>query len=177
MPPHLCPDNSAQYAPAGTIALHVHPIIPSNLTSKQAFDSDTVILHVSSSGDPTLTLQYWITTKSTLPTFTQDSQESAYNVLYLDPLSSEAERTRLYPKQAISKKIYVRLNKKTSPMFLPLVSLMSKSPTPTTPLIHNSLSNQSVDPTMALIALMHKSLQKNAAMMAKLHYRPSTPPA
>ena len=54
---------------------------------------------------------------------------------------------------------------------------MSTLPTPTIPPTHSSPSNQTVDPTTALIALMHQSLQKNVAMMAQLNSCPFPPPA
>ena len=50
---------------------------------------------------------------------------------------------------------------------------MSTSPTPATPPTQSSPSNQRVDPTMALIALIHQSLQQNDTMMAQIHSRPS----
>ena len=73
--------------------------------------------------------------------------------------------------------IYVQLNKKNPTTFLSLASSISTSLTSETPPTHSSLSNQTVDPTTALIALMHQPLQQNYAMMAQLHSRPSTPPA
>ena len=166
MPPHICPDSSAQDAPSGMMALRTHRTIPSDLTPEQAFESDTGILYASSPGDPTLTLQYWITKKSILLTFTQFLKEVGYYVLYFTMFSSEATWTRLYPEQAISNTISVRLNKTNPPTFLSLASSMSTSPTPKTTLTHNYLSNQTVDPTTSLIALMHQSLQQNAATMA-----------
>ena len=45
------------------MALRAHPTIPSNLTPEQALESDTGILHESLSGDLTLTIQSWITTR------------------------------------------------------------------------------------------------------------------
>ena len=53
---------------------------------------------------------------------------------------------------------------------------MSTSPAPTTPPAHGSPSNQTVDPTFALIALMKQSLQQNAKMIAQLNSRPSPHP-
>ena len=63
------------------------------------------------------------------------------------------------------------------PTFPSLSSSMSTSPAPTTPPTHNSPSNQIVDPTTALIALMHQSLHQNATMIAQLNYCPSLQPA
>ena len=53
---------------------------------------------------------------------------------------------------------------------------MSTSPTPTTPPAHGSPENKTVDPTLAMIALMQQSLQKNATMIAQLNYCPSPHP-
>ena len=157
-PPHICPNSSARYSPAVTMALCVHPNIPSNLTPKQVFESNTGILHALLSGNMNLTLKYWITTRSILLTFTQYLQEAGYDVLSFTPFSSEAAWTRLYPEQAISNTISVQLNDTTPKTFPSLASSMSTSPTPATPQTHSSLSNQTMDPTMVLIALMHQSL-------------------
>ena len=54
---------------------------------------------------------------------------------------------------------------------------MSTSMAPMTPPIHNSVSNQKVDPTTALIALIYQSLQQNATIMVQLNYRPSPQPS
>ena len=62
-------------------------------------------------------------------------------------------------------------------MFPSLASSMSTSPAPTTPPTQNSLSNQEVDPTTALIDLMHQSLYQNATMIAQLNSFPSPQPA
>ena len=153
------------------------PTIPSDLTPKQAFESNTGIHHASSLGNPTLTIQYWITTRSILPTFTQDIQEARYNVLYFNPFSSEAVWTRLYPKQAISNTISVRLHETNPPTFLSLASSMSTSPAPMTPPTHNSPSNKTVDPTTSLIVLINQSLHENATMIAQLNSRPYPQPS
>ena len=155
------------------MALYTHPTIPSNLTPKQAFKSNTGILRVSLLGDPNITIQYWIATNSILQTFTQDLQEAGYNVLYFTLFSSEAAWTRLYPERAISNTISVQLQETNPPTFLSLDSSMSTSLAPTTPPTHNSPSNQTVEPTMALIALMHQSLQKNETIIAQLNSCPS----
>ena len=89
------------------MALRAHPTILSDLTPEQSFESDTGILYALSLGNPTITLQYWITTRSILPKFTQDRQEAGYDALYFNPFSSEAAWTRLYPEQAISNTISV----------------------------------------------------------------------
>ena len=104
------------------MALRTHPTIPSDLTTEQVFEYDTGILHALSSGHPTLTIQYCITTRSTLPTFTKYHQEAGYDVLYFTPFSSEAAWTRLYPEQDISNTIYVRLHETNPPTFLSLAS-------------------------------------------------------
>ena len=157
------------------MALQAHPTIPSNLTPEQEFESDTGILHLSSSGSPTITFQYWITTRSIFRTFTQDRLEAGYNVLYFTPFSIKAVWTRLYPDQPITNMIFARLTA-TDPLPIPLSSsLMSTSPTPETPPSHNSPSNAPVNPTAALIALMHQTLQQNATLMAHLQTSPSPP--
>ena len=46
---------------------------------------------------------------------------------------------------------------------------MSTSQAPTTPPAHSSLSNQTVDPTTALISLMQQSLQQNATIIMQLN--------
>ena len=157
--------------------LCAHPTIPSDLTPEQVFESDTGILHASSSGDPTLTIQYWITTRSILSTFTQDIQEAGYDFLYFNPFSSKAAWTRLYPEQAISNTISVRLHETNPPTFPSLASSISTSTAPTTTPTHNSPSNQTVEPTTALVALMHQSLQQNFTMMVQLNSRPSPQPS
>ena len=148
------------------MALRAHPTILGDLAPKQAFKSDTTILYALSSGDPTLTLQYWIPARSILPTFTQDHQEAGYDVLYSTPLSSEATWKRLYPEQAILNTISIRLYDTNPPTFPSLASWMSTYPSPTTPPTHNPLSNKTVESTTALIAIMHQSLHKNAKMIA-----------
>ena len=90
--------------------------------------------------------------------------------------SSEAAWTRLYPEQAILNTISVRLHETNPPTFTSIASSVSTSPAPTTPPTHNSPSNQTVNPTTALIALMHQSLQKNSTMIAQLNYCPYPKP-
>ena len=134
---------------------------------EQAFESDTGILHALSAGDPTLTVRYWITTQSILPTFSRDRLEAGYDVIYYTPFSSEAAWTRLHPDRAITNTISVQINE-TNPQTIPSqASLMSTSLDPTTPPAHCSPSNM-VDPTVALIAIMQQSLQQNATMLAQL---------
>ena len=77
------------------MVLRAHSTILSDLTNKQYFELDTGILNALSLGDPTLTIQYWITTRSILPTSTQYRQEDGYNVLYFTLSSSEVAWTRL----------------------------------------------------------------------------------
>ena len=90
--------------------------------------------------------------------------------------SSEAAWTRLHPEQAILNTISVRLNE-TNPQTIPSqASLMSTSSAPTPPPAHGSLSNQTVDPTLALIAMIQQSFQKNATMIAQLNSCPSPHP-
>ena len=84
-----------------------HSTIPSNLTQEQSLDSDTGILHASSSDTQTLTVHYWITNQYILPTFTQDIREAVYNTIYFTPFSSEAVWICLYPENPISNTIYV----------------------------------------------------------------------
>ena len=157
------------------MSLHARPVILSNLTPDQVFKSNTFILHALSSDVPTLTLQYWITTRSILPMFTQDSQEAGYNVLYFTPFSIEVAWTRLYPDQPISNTISVRHTEKAPSTFPSLALLISTSPTLVTTPSYNSFSNPTVNPTTALIALMQQILQRNATMMAHMHARPSPP--
>ena len=158
------------------MALRAYPTIPSDLTQEQVFKSDTIILHTTSS-DTNLKLQYWITTRSILLTFAQDRREPGFTAIYFNPFSSKSAWTRLYPEYLISNTISVQLNETNLRTFLSLASSMSISPTPATPPTHSSLSNQTVEPTTALIALMNQYLQQNAAIMAQLHSRPSPPPA
>ena len=136
------------------MALHAHPTIPSNLTPEQVFKSDTGILHAFSSGEPTPTVQYWITTRSILPTLTRDPLKYGYDVISFTLFSSEAALTRLHPKQAILNTISVRLNETNPQTFPSQASSMSTSPVTTTPPAYVSQSNQTVDPTTALIALI-----------------------
>ena len=137
------------------MALHARPTIPSDLTQEQAFEFDTGILHATSS-DTHLTLQYWITTSSILPKFTQDRIEAVFTTIYFTLFSSEAAWTRLYTEHPISNTISVGLNKTTPPNFPSLASSISISPISATPPTHISPSNQTVNPTMALIALVYK---------------------
>ena len=118
------------------MALRAHPTILGDLAPKQAFKSDTTILHALSSGNQTLTLQYWITTRTILPMFTKYRQEAGYYVLYFTPFSAEFAWTHLYPEQVISNTISIRLNETNPPTFPSLASLISTSPTPTTPPTH-----------------------------------------
>ena len=153
------------------MAMRAHPTIPSDLMPKQVFESDTGILHASSSGDLNLTVRYWITPRSILPKFTWESLEAGYDVISFTPLSSEVAWPHLPPYQAISNTISVRINK-TNPQTIPSqASLMSTYLAPTTPPAHGSLSNQTVEPTLALIALMQQSIQENATIIAQLNSR------
>ena len=72
------------------MAVRAHAKITSDLTPEQVFESNTIILHALLVGDPTLAIQYCITTRSILLTFTQDLQEAKYDILYFTPFSSEA---------------------------------------------------------------------------------------
>ena len=157
------------------MALRAHPTILGGLTHKQAFKSNTSILHASPSDVLTLTLQYWITTSSILPTLTQDSQEASYDVFYFTPFSTKAAWTRLYTNQPASNTISTRLTEMSPPTFPSLDLSMSTSPTPTTPPSHNSPSKAPVDPTTAFIPMMHQTLQKNATMMVHMQTQNSPP--
>ena len=53
---------------------------------------------------------------------------------------------------------------------------MSTSSSHSTPHAHGSLSNNTVDPTLALISMMQQSLQKNAMMIAQINSRSSPQP-
>ena len=86
------------------------PRFRSDLTPEQVFESDTGILHASLSGNPTLSVRYWIMTQSILPTFTRNRLESGYDVLSYTPFSSEAAWTRLHPNQAITNTTSVKIN-------------------------------------------------------------------
>ena len=157
------------------MVLQFHPTILSDLTPEQAFESNNGIIHVFSSDVPNITTQFWITTSSILSTFTQDWQGAGYNVLYFTPFSTKGVWTRLYPDQPITNMIFARLTA-TDPLPIPLSSSpMSTSPTPETSPSHNSPSNAPVNPTAALIALMHQTLQQNATLMAHLQTSPSPP--
>ena len=175
--PNLFPDYSDQDAPAGTMALRGHLTILSDLTQEQVFESGNDILHASPLDTPNLTLHYWITTRSILPTFTQDWQDSGYNIIYFTPFSSEAAWTRICPKNPISNMISVWRTETTPPTLPSLGSSMSTSPKPETPPSHNSPSKPIFDPTTALIALMQQPQQQKAAMMVHIHSRPPPPSA
>ena len=85
------------------------------------------------------------------------------------PFSTEATWKRLHPDQAISNTISVQINE-TNPQITPSQSsLLSISSAPTTPPAHGSPSNQTVDPTLALVAMMQQSLQQNATMIVQLN--------
>ena len=158
------------------MALRSHSKIPINLTPKQALDSETGILHASSSVDLTLTVSYWITTRSMLPIFARDRLEAGYDMILYTPFSSEEVWTCLHPNQSISNTISFQINN-TNPQPIPSqASLMSTSSAPTTPPPHVSLSNNTVDPTLSLIALMQQSLQQNVTMIAQLNYHSYTHP-
>ena len=165
------------------MALRAHRTIPRNLTSEKVFDSHTGILHALLSDALTLTLQYWITTRSILPTFKQDSQDSVYNVLYFNFFSTELVWTRLFSDQPVSNTISVQGNKTDPPTFPSLARSMSTSPTPATPPRHNSLSKPNVDPTTTLIPLMQQTLHQNSIIMAhtntqlSLMLSPQPPPS
>ena len=174
-PPHLFPDLSSRDAPTGTMAIRAHPTIPSNLTHKQLLNSDTSILHALSSDTPTLTLQYWITTRSILPAFTQYFQESGYYILFFTTFSTEAAWTCLYPDHPISNTISIRHTKTATTTLTSLALSMPTFLTPATPPSYNYLSKSTVDPTMALIALMQQKIHQNSAIMAHMHSHPSLP--
>ena len=159
------------------MVLHAHPTISSNLVQEQVFESNTGILHSSPSETLSLTLQYCITTRSILPTFTQYFQEAGYDILYFKPFSSEASWTRLYPNHSIANTFSVQRTDTDPPTFPSLALYMSTSPTPVTPPIHNSPSNPTANPTTALISLMQQTLQQNATIMAHMHSRIYPPSA
>ena len=128
------------------------------------------------SGKPTLTIYYWITAQSTIPTFARDRLRAGYNVLSYTPFSPEAAWTRLHPDQIFSNTISVHINK-TNPQKTPSQTLsMSKSSAPTKPPAHGSPSNNTVDPTLALIALIQKLLQQNATTITQINSRSSPHP-
>ena len=161
------------------MALHAHPTIPIDFMPDQAFESDTGILRVSSSGDPTLTIRYCITTRFILRTFVRNCLEAGYDVLSYTPFSSEAVWTRLHPKQSTSNTISVQINETNPQTILSQASSMSTSSSTPTPPAHGFPSNNTVEPTLALIALMKKMLQQNATMIAQLnscssHHQPQT---
>ena len=157
------------------MALQVHLMIASDLTPNQAFESDNGILHASSLDVPVITLQYWITTRSILPTFTQDQQEAGYKVLYFTPFLTKAAWECLYPDQPAANTISARLAE-TAPLTIPsLSSLVSTSPTPTKHPTHNYLQNAPSDPTPSFIALIHQTLQQKLTMMAHLQTQSSPP--
>ena len=105
----------------------------------------------------------------------QDWQEAGYNVLYFTPFSTEAAWIRLYPDEHVTNTISARLTA-TDPLPIPSrSSLMSTSPTSENPPSHNSLSNAPIDPTSALIALMHQIIQKNVTLMAQFQTHTSHP--
>ena len=136
-PPHLCPYSSALNTTTDTMALQSYPTIPSELTPEQVFDSVTGIFHALSSDAPTITFQYWTTTRSIIPTFTQDRQEMSYNVLYFTPFSTKLVWTRLYPDQIITNTISARLTETATLQSHSIYYSMSTSSTPATPPIHN----------------------------------------
>ena len=138
----------------------------------QAFESDTGILHASSLGDPTLSVSYWITTQSILPTFACNRLEASYDVLSYTPFSPEAVWTRVHPDQAIKNTISVQINEKNPQTVTSQASSMSTSSAATTPPAHGFPPN-TVEPTVKLVALMQQSLQKNATMLAQLNSRSS----
>ena len=105
------------------MALRAHLAIPSELTPEQAFESDTGIIHALLSGDPTLTVCYWITTRSIIPTFARNRLKASYNVLSYTPFSSEAVWICLHPDQAISNNISFQINK-INPKKIPLPRLI-----------------------------------------------------
>ena len=150
------------------MALHAHPTILIDLMPEQVLESDTGILHASSSGDLTLTVHYWITTRSILPIFARNRLEAGYDVISYTPFSSEPAWTRLHPDQAITNTISVQINKTNPQTITSQASSMSTSSAPTTPTAHGSSSN-TVDLTVALIALMQQFLQQNATMLAQLN--------
>ena len=92
------------------------------------------------------------------------------------PFFSEAAWTRLHPTQAISNTISVRINETNTQTIPSQASSLSTSPAPTTPPAYDYPSNQTVDPTLALISLMQQSLQENATMITQLNYRLSPHP-
>ena len=159
------------------MALRAHPTIPSDLTPEQVFYFDTSILHALWSGMPTLIIRYWITKRFILLTFARDRLEAGYNLISYTPFSSEVAWTRLHTNQAISNTISIQINE-TNPQKIPSqASSISTSSAPTTPPAHSSTSNNTVDPTLALIALMQQSLQQNVTIIAQLNSCSSPYPA
>ena len=109
MPLYLCPDSSTLDVTAKTMALQFHPMIMSDITPEQVFQSDSGILHALLLDVPKITLQYWITTMSIIMMFKQYRQEAGYKVLYFTPFLTKAVWTRLYPNQPVTNTISARL--------------------------------------------------------------------
>ena len=150
------------------MALQVHPTIPIDLTPEQAFEYDNGILHALLSEAPTITIQYWIMTRSIIPTFMQDQREAGYNILYFNPFLTKAAWTRLYPDQPFTNTISARLADMDSLTISSLSFSVSTLPTPVTPSKRDYTSNDPANPMAALITLMNQMLQKNAMMMPPL---------
>ena len=140
--------------------LHDHPMIPSDLTPKQAFESETGIIRASSSGDLSLSVRYWITTQSILQTFSSNRLKAGYDILSYTPFSSEAAWTRVHPYQAITNTISVQINETNPQTVTSQASSMSTSLASTTPPAHGSPPN-TADQTVQLIALMQQLVQQN----------------
>ena len=70
MLPHICPDCSSIRDTTVTMSLQDHPTVQIELPVAHANASNTGILNVSILDVLTITLQYWTTIKSILPTFT-----------------------------------------------------------------------------------------------------------
>ena len=151
------------------MALRDKPTIPSDIMPEQVFESNNGILHALSSGDPTLSVCYWITTWSILQTFDRNRLESGYDILSYTPFSSEAAWTCVHPDQEIKNTISVQTNEKNTQTVTSQASLMSASLAPTTPPAHGSPPN-TVDPTVQLIVVMQKLLHQNATMLFQLNY-------
>ena len=146
------PNSSAVNKPVVMMSLQDNPDIQSEPPASQATVSDTGILHVLLLDVPTITHQYWTTTRATLPEFTQDRLLLEYDVFYFTPFYYEVGWLQLHPGLPITNTIYPRLPE-IAPSKILSFSLVYKYLTPSTQ-EDNSPSNTPVDPTTALITLM-----------------------
>ena len=133
-----------------------HPTVPSDFPSGQGDASNTKIIHVSSSGSPSIKLHYWVITNSFLLILHKYCLANGYDTFDFTSFYSKVTWIRLNPICTITNIIYPR-NSKTAPPNIPSYFSMPTSPPP--PALPNPQSTATLNHITAFINLMLQQMQ------------------